>query len=265
METNIATSVIDAIRAGSPLVNIPASKDDQFLIVPNGYSAQDLISLRTNPRRIARTITFARLESFCRYVNTFKKSNTFIFLNPSNGSVSAILDYHSSDAPAWCDHVSGFVPAQSEEWKRWKQKDGQALNQKELAEFIEDNAPDVISPDPAELLDVARSLTAKLNVNFKRAIVLEDDTVQFTYEETIDAKAGSKGSLEIPSEFTIAIAIFAGGTPLSLNVRLRYSIKEGQLTFKLVLVRPHKLFEQEIENLNATIKTVTDIQPFHSQ
>jgi uncharacterized protein YfdQ (DUF2303 family) len=263
METNIATSIFDAARAATPLISVADSKDDQFLIVPDGYKAQDLIHLKAQPRRITETKHFDRMESFCRYVNVFKDDTTFIRLNQVNGSVSAILDYHAVDGPSWCSHQAGFSPVLTEEWKRWKQKDGQSLSQKDLAEFLEDNAPDIVNPSSAELLDVARSLTAKLNVNFKRAVVLEDDTVQLTYEETIDAKAGVKGSLEIPSEFTISVAVFAGSSPEPLNIRLRYSIKEGQLTFKMVLVRPHKHVEREIDNIAATIKATCDIQPFY--
>jgi len=260
MDQNVAETILDAVRSANQLVTVG---NDRFLVVPSGYEAKDLEFLGTGPRRINKSVGFHRLDSLCRYILEFKDDTTIVLINQQTGYVSCTLDYHAPDGPAWCGHTATFSPVPTEEWKRWWNKNGVSLSQRELAEFIEENAPDIVDPPSAELLDVARSLTARMNVNFKRAIVLEDDTVQLAFEETIEAKAGAKGTLDIPSSFVVNIAVFAGGLVAPLEVRLRYSIKEGMLSFRLVLVRPHKQIEQAISHIAAEIETVTKIKPYY--
>ncbi len=42
----------------------------------------------------------------------------------------------------------------SPEWDTWQSKDGEKCNQMDFAEFVEDNAPDIVNPDAATILEV---------------------------------------------------------------------------------------------------------------
>lgn len=233
-----------------------------YVIIPGGSRIHDLESLLDAPRRIRQRIGFSRLASFCAYVTEFGSDGfTRVFLQAKTGFARAVLDYHTPDGAAWCDHVATFEPALSEEWKRWNSRNGNNFDQRGFALFLEDNAPDIASPPSAEILDVARTLTAKQSVNFKKGIRLDNSTESLTYEETIDAKAGQKGELEIPTGFTLMIPVFEGRPARKLDARLRYKIQDGQLSFHYVLVRPHKVLNEEIDATAADIKKGTGIEP----
>lgn len=241
---------------------------ESFVIVPDGYELKSLLEFEDQPRRIKDRLTFGRLDSFCQYVNDFKLPGTRIFVNPLAGCAKAVIDFHTRrkdaaarDIPGWCDHTAEFTPLLSEEWKRWSAANARQFDQKTFALFLEDNAADIVSPPAAEVLDVSRTLSAKLTVNFKKGVRLDNTTEQLTYEETVDAKAGHKGDLSIPTEFMLEIPVFEGRPARPVEARLRYAIRDGTLIFHYVLIRPHKVFQAEVDSIGETIGKALDLKP----
>lgn len=239
-----------------------ATKDGaEYLVIPANALVYDLEKLRANPRRIKRSLQFARLDSFCEYVNEFKAPGTKIFMNTKSGQATAVLDYHQPSQASWAEHVAHFAPVFTESWQRWNGVNNQPMDQKKFALFVEDNALDIAQPAPAEMLDIARNLTAKLSVNFKKGIRLENGAEELHYEETIDAKAGHRGQLEIPAQFVLELPVFEGRPSRQVPVRLRYSIKEGTLSFCCSLVRLQEILQPEIDALCGEIAQETSVQP----
>ncbi len=115
-------------------------------------------------------------------------------------------------------------------------KNGKREAQMEFAEFIEDNAPDIVEPDSATMLEVARDLSAKTDVDFASAIRLQNGQVQFKYSEQIKGTYGS-GNLDVPERFTISIPVHIGSERVGITARLRYRIASGKLTFWYDLLR----------------------------
>jgi uncharacterized protein YfdQ (DUF2303 family) len=124
----------------------------------------------------------------------------------------------------------------SEEWTRWKGNDGARTNQIDFAEFIEDNAPDIVTPDPATMLEVARDLSAKTEVDFGSAIRMQNGSVQFKYSEQVKGTFGA-GNVEVPERFVIAIPVYVGSERVKITARLRYRINAGKLSFWYDLLR----------------------------
>lgn len=239
-----------------------ATKDgNDYLVIPANATVYDLEKLLNAPRRIQQKITFARLDSFCSYVNEFKKSGTRIFVNSKTGGAHAILDYHTAEAASWKSHSAKFDPVFTESWQKWNGSNNQSFDQRKFALFIEDNALDIIEPAPAEMLDISQTLTAVINVNFKKGTHLENGSEQLQYEETIDAKAGRRGQLEVPSIFTLEISVFEGRPKRRVQARLRYSIKEGVLSFSYALIRLQEILNPEIEQLSEDIAKQTGTRP----
>ena len=251
-----------ALEALQTAIVPSVTKDgNDYLVIPNDATVFDLEKLLNAPRRIRQKVSFARLDSFCAYVNEFKRPGTKIFVNGRNGGSVAILDYHTSATASWKDHSARFDPLFTESWNRWNSLNNQSLDQRKFAVFIEDNALDIVEPAPAEMLDISRNLTAKLTVNFKKGLRLEDGTEQIQYEESIESKAGAKGQIEVPSMFTLEMSIFEGRPKRRLQVRLRYSIKEGVLSFTCSLLRLQEILGPEIQQLGEEIASQTQIAP----
>ena len=57
------------------------------------------------------------------------------------------------------------------------------MTQVDFARFLEENMPDVVEPDSAELLEVALTFEAKKSVEFSSGVRLANGQIQFQYDE----------------------------------------------------------------------------------
>ncbi len=159
--------------------------------------------------------------------------------------------------PEFCDHKASFQLTQDERWKIWIGQDNKPMAQADFAEFIEDNMADIFKPPAADMLEIARDLHAKIDVNFGSSVRSQSGQVQLRYEETVKAGVGTAGIIEVPEEFSIQIPVFYGEQPVVIKAKLRFRIKDGKLSFHYKLNRPveiqSKAFETAVEGLQATI------------
>lgn len=196
---------------------------------------------RETPVRKQATVKVLDGASFIEYYNLFSDPNSRVFADETASRVLAILDYHGAGTdggPRWGEHRIQLDLRLSEEWLVWNGRNGQEnkFTQMEFAEFIEDNTPDITTPDAATMLEMARTLEAKTEADFSSAIRLNNGQVQFTYSETVKGTYGS-GKVEIPEEFLISIPVYVGSPRISIRARLRYRINSGKLAIWYDLLR----------------------------
>jgi uncharacterized protein YfdQ (DUF2303 family) len=149
-----------------------------------------------------------------------------------------VLDYHGALAgsPRWGEHRVDFTMRHSKEWLAWKSVDGKRMPQMEFAEFIEDNAPDIVDPSAATMIEVARDLRAKSEVDFGSTVQMQNGSVRFRYSEQTKGTFGS-GDIDVPEQFAISIPVYLGCDRVKVTARLRYRINSGKLTFWFNLLR----------------------------
>lgn len=207
-----------------------------YAVVPEGSSLESLDEYMPKPRRVRQTIVMRTPAAFSAYVNRFKLPNTVIFGDVKSMKFNAIIDYHApggDDGAAHTDHNVTFEPVVTPEWEVWFRNSGKKMNQAEFARFIEENMLDVREPNGADLLEIAGTLEAKRNVSFKSAVRLQDGTYELGYaEETTAHAGGSGGSLSIPQEITLGLAVFRGAESYKVRAFFRYRIGDDK---KLVL------------------------------
>jgi len=214
-----------------------------FVVVPEGCKVESLAGLIFNeyaerPVRKTGTITVLDAPSFCEYFTHFSDSFSRVFADETKAKVLAVLDYHGAgdNAPRWGKHRLDWTLRKSPEWIRWTAVSGEKMSQVEFAEFLEDNAVDVVDPNAATMLEVARTLTAKAEVDFASAIRTANGGITLRYSEQVKGTYGS-GDIEVPEQFSIAVPVFVGGDRARLVARLRYRIAGGKLTFWFDLLR----------------------------
>lgn len=231
-----------------------------FILTPPGCSVQSLEQFQEAPSRTRSMLTFVSLDSAIAYINRFKDEGSQVFLK-KGGVFDAVLDYSKPDAPRWGHHVAKFLPKDSDRWQVWQGANRRNMSQRDFALFVEDNVGDFLAPSGGEMLDIARTLEAKKGVNFKSGIRLENGDVSLAYEETTVAKAGVKGELEVPSQFTINVPVLQGDSPRAVECRLRYEIREGALVFTVEIIRLAYLLELVTREIAATVKNETGLEP----
>lgn len=199
------------------------------------------------PTRIRESITLTEVRSFIDYWQAFANDSSVIFADIENKRFRAVFDYHTPAAPAWGEHSATLLCRLSTEWKAWSEKNQKPFDQAGFAEFIEMNALDIVSPDSAEMVQIALTLQAKTNIEFKSGIRLQNGQVQLGYQETINGTAGENGQLQIPEKFELGIRVFQGGEKYKVEAFLRYRIRDGKLTFFYQLIRPERILEDAFE------------------
>lgn len=218
-----------------------------FVITPEGYAVHDLEKTLEYPIRKRGSVTMHDAASFIDYFKLHQAASR-IYGQVEPPKFIAIMNDNRKDEPGWADHRVTYVCPYSKEWKEWKAFAGQPRDQIQFAEFIESHTPDIISsaseePSGAEMLEVATSFKAQKKVNFASGQRLDNGQVDFVFQEVIEGSAGAKGHIKVPERFYIGIAVFEGGAPYKVEAKLRYRLKDGNLTMWFDLVRDHKILE----------------------
>lgn len=228
-----------------------------------GQTIESIQHLLAAPTRIKAENTFEDVDSFLRYVDSFRTPSTQIMAFRKSLRVSAILDYHALDAPSWCDHACHLQLVHSLQWGRWFKMNRQAITQIALAEFLEEQVDDVVDPVGAALLEMAMHLEATKSVAIKSQKRLSDGEVKFTYEEEVNGRS-SKSDFSIPTKITINIPVFEGGLPIRIPLRLRYRIQHDALIFTLILENPEVIVKDAFKEVLDAIADETGLKPFLS-
>lgn len=289
-QTTEAGVVASLVRQS--LTEAPIRQDHDGITLLIWPKTRDVVSLEKfdqYPRRKRGVVTLIEPESFASYVKQHRNSRTIVLgtASETGGKFRAILDYHrpetqyenpeKEDAAAkaatenespnflrdagWGDHVAEYPLVPTPEWSRWIGKSGQAMTQSEFAQFLEDNAEDIVVPsvnnagypDAQLVLSTALTLQAKTDIQFKSGIRLSNGQHQLTYVENIDAKAGIDGQQTIPDRFALALAPFKGSIVYEVRARLKYRLGNGRVNFTYELERAHKVVEHAYNDLRKKI------------
>ncbi|WP_086932226.1 YfdQ family protein [Agarilytica rhodophyticola] len=228
-------------------------------ITPEGmeiHSLENLVDSRAEkPKRLEQHITLLSSESFIEYYNKFSTTDSAIFVDQQQGDFVAILDYHADhDTPAWCKHVARYRCPKTKEFSTWVLNSNNKMGQEDFALFIEENSRNIAEPNAAEMLEIASSLKAKKDVDFKSSIRLDNGETQFEYVESIGANAGANGQLSIPEKIKINTRAFQGGDTYELEARFRYRILQQGLQMWYTIITPHLVIEDAVTQVVDEVK-----------
>lgn len=224
-------------------------KGYHFASVPKDYTHKDITDLvekaQPTPNRKRGTVALKDVASLLAYcADQCMPESGYIYADPDARRLTAVFnDHRAALLPGWRDHRAEFKAEYTPEFDNWLRHNKQPKSQTEFAEFIEDNLADITEPAAAQLLEVATTMQAKTGINFSSSKRLDNGQVQLEYTETIDARAGAGGALQIPKEFALGLRIFKNGSGYRLKARLKYRLSGGAVKFWYELDRPEKSVE----------------------
>lgn len=228
-----------------------------------GVTQIDTDAYETRPRTKGVNQNVADFESFAAYLNKHGiPGETEISAHETEGVFSAVIDAGTGEEAGWRRHIIKLTLTPSDEWKTWTALSGKLITQEQFAEFIEDNARNVVVPSSAELLEVAQSLQVKRGVDFESGTRLSDGNVQFGYRETTTATAGTAGSLTIPATLDLALAPFRGGAPYRVPATFRYRLQEKRLALGFKLQNADQIRREAFAEIAAQVETYTEQSTF---
>ena len=209
-------------------------------------------NVREHVAPINTSEAFGDVESWVAYVKRFgviggESSN---LLSWNKHGFRAVLDYHiHEEMPGRCQWAAFCPFVLSPEFKAWLAfANGQPVSQKQAIEKLEDLAPDIVEPTPADLVPILRTLRATVNATAQTDLRPDGTTsVAFTQDKTL--KSG--GSLDLPASFAIAVRILTGhtddkGKPVryQLEVRVRVAVDDkAALSFRFTIPGAERVLE----------------------
>lgn len=244
--------------AGASIIRTDDGRE--LLILPDGFTSCDVSDPRGItpgvPSRIRQALTLQTVDSLAEYVNRFKGSDTTLFADIAANRIVAVLDYHGADQAANVDHRASMELPFSEEWRAWTAISGRLMSQLDFARFIEENAADVAVPSGADLLEVVRDLQAHRKVNFTKAVRTSSDNENFEYSDTTEARS-TKGAVEIPTKFQLALPVYFGEAPTSVFAFLRWRLNDSSLELGVVLHRAEHVRQAVFKEIVAKVGKAT--------
>ena len=254
---DMQTAIEAGAALGDPRSVVPTN-EGVYAVVPKNWEIRDLEKYLPKPLRVRQHVTLNDTVSFIEYVKAYaQQPTTRLFFANEGETFDAVIDYHeSAGAPAWCEHIASFKPVRSVEFTTWMDRNRKQFTQIDFARFLEENLPDVVEPEGAVLLEVALTMEAKKEVTFSSGVRLTNGQIQFQYDEEVRGIA-KKGTLEIPEQFVLGIAIHENGPAYRIPVRLRWRLQEGKEIFWYEIVRPHRFVQDAIKEIRAKVTTDT--------
>lgn len=220
-----------------------------FVNVPPGYTHKDITKAieeaQPIPSRKRGTVQLKDIASLLAYAKDQCANGTgYFYADPDTRTITAVFNDHRDLVMAgWRDHKATYKAEFTPEFAKWLGKNSTQMTQTEFAEFIEDNFADITEPAAQHMLEMATTIQAKTDINFASAKRLQNGQVQLQYTETIDARAGANGAMEIPKEFALGLRIFKNGGGYKLKARLKYRLHSGNVKFWYELDRPERAIE----------------------
>lgn len=253
-DPKIQTLLDAGAAAAAPHQVVPHGDDlAAVYVVPDGYTVEtvDLEALRApyrgRPLRKCGTVKVDTVDALLDYHAKHATDTAEIWVSRT-GRIVDVLNAHAptmgDDGARWGDHRAVLTLMHSAEWTRWTEVSGKLLSQVAFADFMEGSAVDVLAPDMATMLEVAQSLTANTKVEFESSYRTTDGQRAFRYKETVNAKAGQRGELEIPERMTLRLPVFEGQTAQDVQARFRYRLNGDALSLGIVIDRIPELLEQ---------------------
>lgn len=223
-------TVLDAARIAAPVVQTDEGR--AFAFVPRTMDLKDITDPERLPRMPKAAIEVDNAASLSAYINRFAGDEAILIADYDAGEITGIIDWHPHNAhhdfkveAGAVQHRATLKLRPSEEYARWDAFEGEMHSQAEFAAFLEENSVDVILPEAATLLEIARDLEATQGVTFKSAVRLESGDRAFTYEN----ETRVKGDLKVPREFRLSIPLYADERPMELRAALRFRVNGGGL------------------------------------
>lgn len=267
---NEAQAIIDvAIAAAEPK---PIGDEGRFFVAVLPENQQHFVidleserdHLRERPRRKTGTYYVRDATSLLLYLAKHAaQDDTELWADATRLTVTGVINGHAPTQAGHGDHRVVMTLTHTPAWKAWTEHDRKMLGQVDFAEHVEDRLIDIVTPPAADMLELVQTFTAKRGLAFESGKSLSTGQVQLEYRETLEAKAGHKGRLDIPQRFSLALAPFVGSEPVPMTARLRYRITEGELRLGFYLDRPEDVIRAAFDDVISGIDANTTAPLFH--
>ena len=264
-------TVLKAARIADPVIERINGKTYAF--VPDGFKLEDISNPDWLPPYIKQGVIVDDAYSLIAYVNRFADERSVIIADLDSLTIGAVLDWHlhngvAGEAPGWgpldpmpCKHKAALRLRNSEEFARWSAMEGALHSQMEFAEFLDENSSDIVDPDPAVMIEIARDLEATRGVAFKSGTRLQTGERSFRYE----TETHVKGDLIVPQRFCLSLPLFFGEPPTEIEASFRFRPNPDGLKLGYVWRRVEHVRQAKFQEIAFRVAEATGLPVFQGR
>lgn len=285
-ETHIQPFTVNPVKPEALLLVSDATENHASYALPPDWRilSVDNETKQENPRRAKGNVLFRAVEGFTDYVNAHFLPNhvTTLWAKADNDTIHdfkviAVLNDHEdcSTPPAlagWRDFTATYEPVLSEDFKTWLAKEKTPFTQIEFAEFIEDNLHVITNEQPiseeplklpsgADMYHLALKLEIKENAHYKAIARPQSGGIELTYTNGPDEQ--TEQTMQAFDVFAIRVPIYQHGEPVFIKARLRYRLKNGNVTFGFKLIQLPAIIQADIQAQLDAIDAVVGLPVYH--
>jgi len=295
---NVAETVTELMtRLG--VVQVVELEDHERKIPVLGVPTKDGISIMSikryldefrydeKPQRLIGTATHEELASFIAHVNRFSDPKSAVYGKRESCSLLAVFDYHQAFGdPRFCAHKATYEAPKSEQWIKWTRVDGQEMDQSDFADLIEDRIADLgMAEDsdddeefkavefleerlhtkcasPANLLELAGGLSVTVEQTVASHVKPSTGEAVITYVEQHKDTVVNQQRVTVPTLFLLHIPIFRGGELHLVPARIRYRVRNGEISWHIQLYRTDLILDQAFKKICDRVMTETKLPLF---
>lgn len=205
-----------------------AAEESENFLLHRDYAAHSYESLKLKDSFIKESVSFEDLRGFLKYVETYKGTETAIFLNTKR--IKASFDYHNNKSN-YNKHHAEFVLEADKRFLHWVDSQNEWFTQKDFCDFLDSGLNEVVNPSQAELIDLIRNLraTTKHEVSFQQ----KAGYAEVGYNKATSVGSIDKSGVTIPEYFEIACLPYKGLTSVNADVAEEFQIPSYQTKVKL--------------------------------
>ena len=250
------------VRNGLEFKSVLSGHHD-IAILPAGSTVVDLEKYFDSPRKVTESPALILRESFCDYVNRFKQITSVVFGSLSKGVFTGKLDYHytpeqsgsNHSGPTWSTHNPTLSLKLHTDFKKLLENNDEPMTQMEFAEFIEDLAYRVVSPDQATIIETVTKFEAIRNVSFHSSPNRVNGNMIFEYKDELQ----TSGKVAVPEVIEFSVPVYEASEPQILVAQLRYRLAGSQLSFRYVIQQIDKIKRDAFDSVAEAIRQDTGL------
>lgn len=233
-------------------------------VIPDGFQLKDL-SQHYPPRYNTNDYKFGKIESFTRYIEENKTSQTRLFINDK--AAFAVIDSSVGEDVRRQAHKATLPLTFHEDFAIVLRKNKIWMPQEDFAEFCADIAHCIVEPDSATLLELAQELRGITKVTWRNGKRLKDGKFAIEYVETEElSKGGAKNNIEIPDSIKLSMPVFLFGSEMQYKAALycefRYRVSPAGIAFCIIVRGLEDVKRESLEQVVANLQKATTIKPF---
>ncbi|MET3998864.1 DUF2303 family protein [Marinobacterium sp. MBR-109] len=179
-----------ALAADNPLAS---AIGEQAVALPESMRIQDLEKFMPVRRRFRGSMETEQIGAFCEY--TEAQGEAEVFIDTDGMCAIAYFDMGTRDEPGHCEHRAAVSLKQTAAYCAMKKINGQVLNQRELADWLEDWGRHVQCFDSeGEDMHIVKALASVRKMTIETARKLESE------EKNMGRQLSAMERIEVSSE-----------------------------------------------------------------